>query len=97
MTKIKQSTMGADDENTDVDDDELRGMEDDDTINNTTSTEEVIANWDTPGGDVSNAIDYKDNAQFSFENNTTMHSTSGFYYNTTATINSNDEPITRRE
>ena len=94
-TKIKNVTIGEDDENTmDVDDDELRGMEDDDTINNATSNE-VIANGDIPEGGASNTIDYNMDTQFSFENNT-MHSTSGgfnYNYNTTATINTSDEPM----
>jgi hypothetical protein len=95
-TKLNNSTIGEDDENImDVDDDELRGMEDDDTINNATSTE-VIANGNTLKAGKSNTIDYNMDTQFSFEN-ITMHSTSGFNYNTTVTINTNDEPISRRE
>ena len=75
----------------DVDDDELRGMEDDDTINNATSNE-VIANEDIPEGGASNTIDYNMDTQFSFENNT-MLSTSDFTNNTTATINTSNEPM----
>jgi hypothetical protein len=79
---------GTDDyENIDIDDDALlRGMEDDDTINNSTSLE-VIANEDiiVGGGnytDGNSTIDFIDDAPFDVDNEAIN---SDFHYNITST------------